>query len=194
MPKSASEITSVPSRILESNAVFSFFGAGFMSARLSWLLAFMRNRSKVVAAFLNGSRLKGFLYDFSSLRGYLFLFPQNEPAPGDSRQAEEQPQSVAGLLVRLADLKALFFVKEFAGNAISRERGSRSSAVGEKHVEVVFADGETSIGLAESADAGSLGFFLVPSSPQSNNERIFVVSANVREVRPVHAVSAAQHA
>lgn len=149
----------------------------------------MRNRSKVVAAFLDGSRLKGFLYDFSPLRGYLFLFPQR-----DFPQDDGQPRSAAGLLVKLADLKALFFVKEFAGNPNSRERAGKNSAVCEEHVEVVFADGETSVGLAESAGAGPLGFFLVPSNPQSNNERIFVIAANLREVRPVPAVSAAQHA
>lgn len=142
----------------------------------------MRNRHKVVAAFLDGRRLKGFLFDFSPLRGYFFLFPEHD--------GSQQP-GARGLMVRLAELKALFFVKEFAGNPNYAERAIETAG-GEK-VEVIFSDGETRTGLAESADAGTLGFFLVPSDPQSNNERVFVVSANVRQLRPVAALASAQH-
>ena len=142
----------------------------------------MHNRDKVVVAFLDGRRLKGFLYDFSPLRGYFFLFPENDG----------HPQPAAGLLVRLADLKALFFVKNFVGKPGDGRRDLANLVEQQEHVEVVFADGETGIGMAEPADLGGLGFFLTPID-HANNERIFVVNANVREVRRQKTV-AAHHA
>jgi uncharacterized protein DUF6982 len=142
----------------------------------------MQNRNKVVVAFLDGRRLKGFLYDFSPIRGYFFLFPENDG----------HPQPAAGLLVRLADLKALFFVKDFIGKAGHGRNELANIVEHQEHVEVVFADGEIGIGMAEPADMGGLGFFLTPTD-HANNERIFVVNANVRQVRR-RQDAAAQHA
>jgi hypothetical protein len=145
----------------------------------------MHHRTKVVAAYLDGRRLKGFLYDFSAVRGYFFLFPEHD--------GETQPGS-HGLLVRLSELKALFFVKEFTGNPGYKEQvRDHISCAGEK-VEVIFADGETRIGFTESLRPGSLGFFLTPTDPQSNNEQVFVVSHNIRHVRVLAPLATAQHA
>ena len=55
----------------------------------------MPAKTKVVVAFLDGRRLKGFLFDFSPVRGYFFLFPESDPA---------LESSARGLLVRLSEL------------------------------------------------------------------------------------------
>src|SRR5678815_3897079 len=123
----------------------------------------MPAKTKVVVAFLDGRRLKGFLFDFSPVRGYFFLFPESDPA-GES--------SARGLLVRLSELKALFFVREFAGNPEYRRQDPTSELRSGNKIEVTFTDGETLVGFADSPSAGGLGFFFTPADPNSNNERI----------------------
>ena len=39
------------------------------------------------------------------------------------------------------------------------------------------------IGTSVAYNAKALGFFIQPSDPTTNNERIFVVNQNVRQVR-----------
>lgn len=144
----------------------------------------MPAKTKVVVAFLDGRRLKGFLFDFSPVRGYFFLFPESDPA---------LESSARGLLVRLSELKALFFVKEFAGNP-GRQQNPVSGAVPGNKIEVTFSDGETLVGVADAPFAGGLGYFFTPADPNSNNERIFVIAANVRESRPLPPLASAQRA
>jgi hypothetical protein len=145
----------------------------------------MHNKTKVVAAFLDGRRLKGFLFDFSVVRGYFFLFPE---ADGEAQAGAR------GLLVRLAELKALFFVKEFAGNPGYKEQTPAHAAQPGAKVEVTFSDGETRIGFTETLSSGSLGFFLTPADPNSNNERVFVIASNVRSIKTLPSLASAQHA
>ena len=145
----------------------------------------MQTKTKVVAAFLDGRRLKGFLFDFSAVRGYFFLFPESDG---------ETPAGARGLLVRLGELKALFFVKEFDGNPGYREQTpSHATRPGEK-VEVTFSDGEALVGFTDPLNATGLGFFLTPADPKSNNEWVFVISSNVRSVRQLPVMASAQHA
>jgi uncharacterized protein DUF6982 len=145
----------------------------------------MAAKTKVVAAFLDGRRLKGFLFDFSAVRGYFFLFPESD--------GEAQP-GARGLLVRLAELKALFFVKEFAGNPGYREQAPKNAMQPGEKVEVTLSDGETTVGFRDSLPAGDLGFFLTPADPHSNNECVFVIASNVRQVRLLSVFATAQHA
>src|SRR4030095_15149897 len=59
----------------KSNARNPFSDTAFTLARIPYFLApsSMHTKTKVVAAFLDGRRLKGFLFDFSAVRGYFFL-------------------------------------------------------------------------------------------------------------------------
>jgi hypothetical protein len=132
----------------------------------------MQTRAKVVVAYLDGRRLKGFTNDFSPVRDQLFLFPEGvEPKPGDR-----------GTPVRLAELKALFFVKDFAGNPARREAPDPSQLLGKK-IEVTFADGEGLIGSSVAYNPRNLGFFMQPADSSDNNERIFVINRNVKQVK-----------
>jgi hypothetical protein len=134
----------------------------------------MQNRAKVVVAYLDGRRLKGYTNDFSPVRDHFFLFPDGvEPKPGDR-----------GTSVRIAELKALFFVKDFAGNPDHTEVPGNSPLPG-KRIEVVFSDGEKLIGSSVAYNPKNLGFFMQPADPAGNNERIFVVNRNVKQAKPI---------
>jgi hypothetical protein len=132
----------------------------------------MQTRAKVVVAYLDGRRLKGYTNDFSPVRDQFFLFPEGvDPKPGDR-----------GTPVRVAELKAVFFVKDFAGNPDRREAPDVSQLLGKK-IEVTFADGEKLIGSSVAYNPKNLGFFMQAASSADNNERIFVINRNVKQVK-----------
>ena len=133
----------------------------------------MQNRAKVVVAYLDGLRLKGYTNDFSPVRDQFFLFPDGvEPKPGDR-----------GTSVRIVELKALFFVKDFAGDQAHTEVPGASPLPG-KRIEVTFSDGEKLIGSSVAYNPRNQGFFMQPADPAGNNERIFVVNRNVKQAKP----------
>ena len=132
----------------------------------------MQTRAKVVVAYLDGRRLKGYTNDFSPARDQFFLFPEGqEPKPGER-----------GTAVRFGTLKAVFFVKDFAGNPDHQPAAEGAFPPGKK-MEVTFADNETMRGTTVAYNPKSLGFFLQPLDSTGNNERVFIVNQNVRQVR-----------
>lgn len=132
----------------------------------------MQARAKVVVAYLDGRRLKGFTNDFSAARDQFFLFPEGQ----DTKPGER------GTAIKLANLKAIFFVKDFAGNPEPRPAAELQQTPGKK-LEVTFADNETIRGSTVGYNPKALGFFIQPLDRASNNERIFIVNQNVRAVR-----------
>lgn len=127
--------------------------------------------NRAVVAFLDGRRLKGYLLNFSALKENFRLF------------AREHSQQQAGTDVRMKDLKAIFFVKDFAGNPENKET---PVAVAPKHgrkIVVTFNDGEELCGSTEAYNAQKLGFFMFPLANDSNNLRIFVINKNIRQVK-----------
>ena len=128
---------------------------------------------KVVAAFLDGRRLKGFAFDFSAFRDKCRIFPSEKASAGEGQE------------IHIQELKALFFVKEFA-DAGHHELTHSHEFVGVVHgrkIEVVFGDGERLTGATEGYNPKRLGFFVVPANTGGNNLRVFVVNANVQQVR-----------
>lgn len=132
----------------------------------------MPNKARVVVAYLDGRRLKGYTNDFSPVREQFYLFPEGaEPKPGER-----------GISVSFSQLKALFFVKDFAGDPSHKELGEGSPHPGKK-VEVTFSDGEKVIGFTVAYNPKNPGFFMQPAQEASNNERIFVVNRHLKQVR-----------
>jgi hypothetical protein len=128
--------------------------------------------NKVVAHFADGRRVKGFTNDFILGKEHFYL------------TAAEAPPGSKPVHVGIAELKALFFVKDFAGDPERQDRdGSEPSGpmVGRK-IKVVFNDGEVMVGITHGYRPGRPGFFLVPLDPKSNNERCYVVSSATREI------------
>ena len=128
--------------------------------------------SKVVVRYNDGNVLKGFTSDFLPAKADFHFTTDNAP-----------PGSKPGL-IRISDLKALFFVKDFSGNPQYRDRKEfdPSRPVAGRKIKVLFTDGEVMIGATQGYQPGRPGFFLVPADPQSNIERCFVVTAATKEI------------
>ena len=84
--------------------------------------------------------------------------------------------------VRLTELKAVFFVKDFEGNPTRNDRSEFPGAFTGRRVQVRFVDGESITGTTFGYDAARDGFFLFPADPSSNNIKIYVLFAAVQEV------------
>jgi len=129
--------------------------------------------NKVVVAFLNGGRVKGYVCDFSTLKESFDLLPQEDPHHGQ------------GIKVEMKDLKAVFFVWEFTGNPEYQESQRADGPGHGRNIEVTFTDGEKIVGRTEGYKPQEFGFFMFPADPKSNNIRVFVVTKNTRQVRLV---------
>ena len=127
--------------------------------------------NKVVVALLDKRRVKGFVYNFSAMREVFSVFP-NESALKEDAAA-----------IKLKDVKAVFFVKDFAGNSSRNEAQSPEQLGRGRKMQIVFRDGETLIGTTEAYHPQKPGFFMFPADPNSNNARIFVVNANLQSVK-----------
>jgi hypothetical protein len=73
-------------------------------------------------------------------------------------------------------------VRDFAGDPSHKELADGSQRPGKK-VEVTFSDGEKIVGFTVAYNPKNPGFFMQPAHDASNNERIFVVNRNVKQVR-----------
>lgn len=136
------------------------------------------NHRKVVARYLDGRLVKGYTFDFgpSQSRFHIFAVPS---ASGSSTR----------VLVR--DLKALFFVRDFAGDPTHQDgqRFPPGTSMAGAHVEVRFRDGEVMVGTVDGSTTDAQGFFLVPADSGSNNLRAYVVAAATRAVYPLPTAS-----
>jgi hypothetical protein len=136
----------------------------------------------VVAHFLDGTLLKGTTEDFSA----------NRP----SFHVHEIGRSQA-VEVKCKRLKAVFFVKDLAGNSDRRDIRGFIQGPGEnnqgKKVAVRFKDKEVIFGYTLSYSRERDGFFLTPADPGSNNLRVYVLTAATVEVKMgLHADTLAQ--
>ena len=127
--------------------------------------------NRAVVAFLDGRRLKGYLLNFSALKESFRLFSND--------RAGQQ----SGSDICMKDLKAIFFVKDFAGNPDYQEAPSVDGHKHGRKVVVTFKDGEQLSGTTEAYNPQKLGFFMFPLTENSNNLRIFVINKNVRQVK-----------
>ena len=131
--------------------------------------------SKIVVHYADGKLLKGFSQDFYPNKPAFHLLPATT---GFSFTEE-------AVRIWVQDLKAVFFVKDFAGNPMYRER--KHFLEGEnppgRKVRVVFKDGEVMAGSTVGYDRQRPAFFLIPADPQSNNRSVFVVTASITDIR-----------
>ena len=118
-------------------------------------------------------------------RGYTSDFRPDKPVFHLIVKEDTKERSVA---VKIANLKAVFFVKELAGRLRTRPVKKKTFAdiedkklIGKK-VKVEFTDGETLYGLTLGYSPQRQGFFFSPIDPESNNERIFAVLSAVRDI------------
>ena len=126
---------------------------------------------KIVARYTDGQLLKGYTPDFHGSKSQFSVWPARDAAPHEQ------------VVVPLARLKAVFFVREFGGDPDYIEQKVFESAGHGRRIEVTLVDGEVLVGTTLNYGAGGTGFFIVPADPRANNERVFVVASAVRQVR-----------
>ena len=121
----------------------------------------------MVARFQDGRAIKGTSLDVDPAKPTFHV----RPAVGKA------------LEIRLADLKALFFVRSLDGDSTRTENRvpdpgdprSRGSTL----VSLRFADGEVMVGLTIRYPPNRPYFFIVPVDPKSNNIRVLINRAAV---------------
>lgn len=128
--------------------------------------------NKVVARFADGSMVKGVTSDFFPTKD---LFHVSEAmAPAGTKPLE----------INTKDLKALFFVKDFAGNRehVEGNKFDPATPPAGRQIKVEFIDGEVLLGTTTGYQPGRPGFFIVPADSGSNIKRCYVVKEATREV------------
>ena len=126
---------------------------------------------KIVVRYSDGQILKGYTHDFSPARQQFSLWPSLNAAPHER------------VIVPLARLKGVFFVRDFAGNPGYVERVESSDPQHGRRIEVTLVDDEVIVGRTLSYRPDGHGFFVIPADPLANNIRVFVVASSVRQVR-----------
>jgi hypothetical protein len=123
--------------------------------------------NKVVARYTDGRIVKGMTADFAPARDVFHVSVRDAP-PG-ARPVE----------IVVAELKALFFVKDFDGdpNHVEANAFDPAHPPAGRSIRVQFADGEVLVGTTVGYQIGRPGFFLVPADPESNIDRCYVVAA-----------------
>ena len=128
--------------------------------------------NKVVARFADGRVVKGATADF---------FPGKDSfhVSEAGAQAGAKP-----LEIQMKKLKAIFFVKDYAGNRehVERNQFDPLRPPPGRRIKVVFKDGEVLLGTTTGYQRGRPGFFIVPADPSSNIERCYVVTAATKEI------------
>lgn len=140
----------------------------------------METNQKAILRFLDGRMLKGFIRNFTLADDHVFIVDESS----DSQK------------VKLKELKAIFFVRKFAGDREHREKKSfaGTSRTGQR-LFVKFRDGEQMTGFLEGdlpRERGGFldlkktsGFFLRPVDEDSNNIKVFVVTSALLDVTSV---------
>ena len=123
--------------------------------------------NNVVARFVDGRTIKGISLDVDPNK------PKCHIKTADQGMVE----------VKLSDLKALFFVKDLAGNADHQEANAVDAQdarlKGAKAIEIKFRDKERLVGLTNRYPPLGNFFFMLPADGASNNIRILVNRAAV---------------
>lgn len=120
-----------------------------------------RGGTMVVAHYRDGRLLKGATSDFSPDRPEFHLVPNGGSAGSPS-------------MVRVSELKALFFVRSFEGDDFHVPDEEHEPTGPGRRVEVTFADGEFLEGVTLGYNRQKAGFFLTPADASGNNERVFI--------------------
>ena len=135
---------------------------------------------KVVVKFKDGKILKGWTANISPNKEVFYLHKCEEFREKDKKDTVE---------IKLSSLKAVFFVKKFAGNKDYREAGTFEGqpkiTPSHRKIIVTCKDGEKLYGTTLGYTPDRKGFFIYPIDPKCNNERIFISQVAVESVELV---------
>ncbi len=128
---------------------------------------------KIVVRYADGRVLKGYTQNFLPNKPTFHIRTGETSGTGDTIEG------------KVEELKAVFFVRDFAGNPSYVEK--KQIPEGEKRpgrlIEVTCRDGEKIVGSTTGYDSGRPGFFVFPIDPKENNLRAYIVSRAVSKVR-----------
>ena len=126
---------------------------------------------KIVVHLTGGAIHKGVTHDFSPTT--------------DSFHVLSGEGGGVPVKIRVADMKAMFWVKDYLGNRdfVARRDFDPAKRVQGRRAVLTFHDDETIWGMVTEDEAGLPGFFFVPADEADNNIRIFVIRASVKELR-----------
>jgi len=128
-----------------------------------------------VVHYKDGRLLKGFTHDFAPTRKTFHITSEQNKDRGNEYR------------IKMSDLKAIFFVKTLEGNKdyAEKKRFEEVETSGTKglKIKVRFTDGEIIRGISLGYSKSSKGFFVIPLDPESNNERIYVVTDDIRDIK-----------
>jgi hypothetical protein len=128
--------------------------------------------NKVVVRLADGHMIKGMTTDFFPGKDIFHVSVTN--VPNVAHPVE----------IRMKDVKAVFFVKDLAGDPQHVKRNEFDPAkpsIG-RRIRVLFKDGEVLVGTTTGYQPGRPGFFVMPVDTGSNNERCYVVTAATQEI------------
>jgi hypothetical protein len=128
--------------------------------------------NRVVARFADGRLVKGVTADFLPAKDSFHV--TTAPSPAGAETVE----------IHTKDLKALMFVRDYAGDPQHVERSEFDPShppIG-RRIKVTFKDGEVLVGTTAGYQPGRPGLFLIPADAGSNVERCYVVSAATEEI------------
>lgn len=128
--------------------------------------------NRVVVRTRDKRRIRGFTWDFAPNRETFHVVD-----PFDETKVEE---------LALSDLKAVFYVKSFVGEPGRKgpppfTKESFAGVPGLK-LKITFLDGEVMYGTTNGYQPNRAGFFVLPADPDSNNERVYVITAATKSV------------
>ncbi len=126
---------------------------------------------KIVVNMRSGIVHKGVTHDFSPKQDAFHVLP------GEGGGVP--------IRVKLDDMKAMFWVKDYLGNRdfVARRDFEPGRATEGRRAIMTFVDGETMWGSITEEDPSALGFFFVPSDERDNNLKIFVVRTGLKDLR-----------
>jgi hypothetical protein len=127
--------------------------------------------NRLVVRYLDGRMLKGFSQDFHPTRPHFHLTPI---IGGTTHQP---------VLVPMPRLKAVFFVRDFSGDAGYVERRAFIEPLPGRRIEITFLDDEVILGVTLGYRPDGNGFFVTPADTAGNNLRVFVLPGAVRHIR-----------
>jgi hypothetical protein len=120
---------------------------------------------------MNGRVVKGLTRDFAAYADGFHIY---------ERGAAGSPPSE----IRMADLKAVFFVKDLdgdLGHAKSNIFDPADTTPG-RRIRVLFKDGEVLMGYTPDFLSTRPGFFVLPADLSSNADRCYVVSTAAERI------------
>lgn len=132
---------------------------------------------KVVARHKKGQVIKGYTGDFSPNDRYFHL------QLIDTENRRKMKGHKNRVEVDIEELKAAFFVKDFAGNKDYDENYTDTIEEAGRKAEVKFYDGEVITGYVMHFSLDLNGFFMVPADQRSNNDRVYVVGSSVETTK-----------